>query len=350
VISVIVPAYNADDMLGDCLIALEAQTLPRDRYEVIVVDDGSRDQTVDVAREYGVRLICQKHAGPAAARNLGAKHAQGDLILFTDADCAPTKMWMERLVAPFDDPSVVGAKGVYRTRQRRLLARFVQLEYEYKYARMARQEVIDFVDTYSAAYRREVFLANGGFRTVFPTPSVEDQELSFRLARKKYQMIFVPQAVVYHRHDKTPREYWQRKFRIGYWKALLLRWHPERAAHDSHTPQTLKLQIGLMGLFLALIPLLPFWSLAWWGAVVAIFIFYLTTIPFYIRIIQQDLPIAMVAPFLFLLRALALGIGLFAGLIRFWGYPDLVDRGLSKFRFKSLRVLIGFPPYDDGGS
>jgi cellulose synthase/poly-beta-1,6-N-acetylglucosamine synthase-like glycosyltransferase len=319
-ISVIVPAYNAETTLDDCLRALEDQMLPRERYEIIVVNDGSTDQTAEVARGHDVRLLRQPHAGPAAARNRGAANARGDLLLFTDADCAPTTTWIERLTDPFDDPEIVGAKGTYRTRQQGLVARFVQLEYEHKYTRMARQETIDFVDTYSAAYRRDVFLANGGFDTIFPTISVEDQELSFRLTRKGHRMVFVPDAVVYHHHCTTPLAYFRRKIRIAYWKALLLRRYPERAIHDSHTPQTLKAQIGLLGLCLLLIPLTPFWASARWGVAVLSVCFALTALSFLLRVVQQDLPVISVAPFLLLWRALALGMGLVAGFLRF-GLP-----------------------------
>lgn len=316
-ISVIIPAYNAEDTLGSCLTALQVQSLACDQYEIIVVDDGSTDQTEEVARQYGVRLIHQPNAGPAAARNRGAQAAQGELLLFTDADCEPVPDWIERMVEPFHDPDVAGAKGVYRTRQKELVARFVQREYEDKYIRMSRQDCIDFVDTYSAAYRRDVFLANGGFDALFPTASVEDQELSFRLARKGYRLVFAPVAAVYHRHDTSLSEYWRRKFGIGYWKALLLRWHPERAVRDSHTPQVLKVQIGLEGLLGLFLFLAPFWALAHWPALAVAALFVLTTAPFLGRVARQDPAVAAVSPFLLVWRALALGAGLAAGFLRF---------------------------------
>ncbi|MEA3339293.1 MAG: glycosyltransferase [Chloroflexota bacterium] len=317
-ISIIVPVYNTEDTLDDCLVALETQTLPGEQYEIVVVDDGSTDGSADIARQHQVRLIQQPNAGPAAARNRGARAARGELLLFTDADCAPAPDWLERMMAPFRDPKVAGCKGVYRTRQTELVARFVQLEYEGKYARMAHQERIDFVDTYSAAYRRDIFLTNGGFDERFPTASVEDQEFSFRLARQGYRLVCVPQAVVYHRHDVTIGEYWRRKFGIGYWKALLLRWHPERAVRDSHTPQTLKAQVGLIGLLVALLFLAPFWSPIRWGALVLAALLWLTMMPFLLRLVGRDRAVAAAAPFLLTLRALALGAGLLAGFIRFY--------------------------------
>lgn len=317
VFSVIVPAYNAQDTLDSCLTALAAQSVARERYEIIVVDDGSTDGTVDIVRQHGVRLICQQNAGPAAARNRGAQAAQGDILLFTDVDCAPVPDWIERLTEPFSDPEVAGAKGVYRTRQKALVARFVQREYEDKYARMSPQKPIDFVDTYSAAYRRHVFLTNGGFEQRFPTASVEDQEFSFRLARKGYRLVFVPRAAVYHRHVTTVGAYWRRKFGIGYWKALLLRWHPERAVRDSHTPQVIKVQMALMGLLLLFVSMIPLWSPAGWGALALSTAFFLSTVPFALRAARHDRGVAAAAAVLLACRALALGTGLVAGGLRF---------------------------------
>ena len=188
-ISVIIPAKDAAKTIGECLQALlhqEGLQFDHD-YEVIVVDDGSTDDTAEIAEQYAVRVIRQTNLGPAAARNAGARIARGTLLAFTDADCAPSPTWLRDLTRPFHNPEVVGVKGVYRTRQTGLVARFVQLEYEYKYARMRNQASIDFIDTYSAAYRKEVFIQNGGFDESFRVPSVEDQEFSFRLARKGYQ-------------------------------------------------------------------------------------------------------------------------------------------------------------------
>ena len=243
-VSVIIPVYNGAAALPASLCALQRQTCPPD--EVIVVDDGSTDGSADVARGFGVCVISQRNAGPAAARNRGATVAQGDILLFTDADCVPAPDWVERMVIAFTDPAVAGAKGTYRTCQRELVARFVQAEYEDRYARMRLLQTIDFVDTYSAGYRRDVFLSSGGFDTSFPTASVEDQEFSFRLAEAGHRLVFVPDAQVFHTHDRTLGEYARRKFWIGYWKVRVVREHPDKLVRDSHTPQVLKVQILLL--------------------------------------------------------------------------------------------------------
>jgi len=99
-VSVIVPALNAAEHIGGCLAALLAQTYPAERTELIVVDNGSVDQTRGRVRESGARLLVERRVhSPYAARNAGFEHATGDVIAFTDADCVPAKDWIERGLA-----------------------------------------------------------------------------------------------------------------------------------------------------------------------------------------------------------------------------------------------------------
>ena len=314
-ISVVVPVRNAATTLAPCLEALASQSVAAGSYEIIVVNDGSTDNTRQVALAHNVCCLDIAPAGPAAARNRGVAQAAGELILFTDGDCAPAPDWIEQMSAPFTDPEVVGARGVYRTRQTSLVARFVQQEYQDKYDRTGQRATIDFIDTYSAGYRRSVFQANGGFETAFSAPSVEDQEFSFRLAQKGYKLLFAPRAAVYHRHDSTLTEYAHRKFWIGYWKAFLLRWLPEKALGDSHTPLSQRAQMGLAGLCAVAIVLGLAWHPLWWVAAALLAIFFATALPFFFKLWQRDRAVLLVAPVLLLLRAGALGLGLAAGLV-----------------------------------
>ena len=319
-ISVIVPACNAADTLQLCLDALATQDYPSSQYEVIVVDDGSTDETASIAQATSARVIRQANAGAAAARNAGARAAQGDLLLFTDADCAPVAGWIAALTAAFDDSRVAGAKGTYLTQQREIVPRFTQLEYEDRYDRMANAETIDFIDTYSAAYRRDVFFANRGF-----DPSimkVEDQELSFRLAEKGYRLVFTPDAVVYHRHNPTLRAYASRKYYIGYWKARLARSQPGRMVSDSHTPQVLKVQMLLAMASLAsvvmaalAVPLNPTLSIfGLFAAGVLALLFMVTAIPFLAKAWRRDRAVTLPGVGLLWVRALALSAGFAAGM------------------------------------
>jgi lipopolysaccharide/colanic/teichoic acid biosynthesis glycosyltransferase/glycosyltransferase involved in cell wall biosynthesis len=313
-VSVVVPAYNEARTIASCVAALQSQEYPRDCYEIIVVDDGSTDGTPTIAAEAGATVIHQQRGRPAAARNAGIRAARGDLILFTDGDCAPLPDWIAALVDPFSQNEVAGCKGIYATRQQSLVARFVQLEYEDKYDRLYGQSYIDFVDTYSAAYRRDVLVANNSFDERFPY--LEDQELSFRLARRGYRMVFQPDAIVFHNHAATLSDYFRKKFIIGFWKAQVIRRFPDRGVSDSHTPQVLKLQLLLMAvalLALAGMVLHPFSGLL---LAVVLALFLLTTIPFVRKAWAKDRTVAMSAPFLLAERALALGFGYGWGVLR----------------------------------
>ncbi len=314
-ISVVVPVRNSAATLGACLAALTRQTADPAAYEIIVVNDGSTDNTGEIARRMGLRCVDIAPSGPAVARNQGAAQAQGELVLFTDGDCEPAPDWIVQMCAPFADPEVAGARGVYLTRQTALVARFVQQEYQDKYDRTARRATIDFIDTYSAGYRRAVFLENGGFEGAFSAPSVEDQELSFRLAEKGYRLVFAPQAAVYHQHDSSLGEYIRRKFWIGYWKAFLLRWHPENALGDSHTPLSQRAQMGLLGLAGAAAAAGIVWRPLWWAAAASLALFFGSALPFFAKLWRRDRPVLLVAPALLAARAAALSVGLAAGFV-----------------------------------
>jgi len=319
-VSVVVPAKDAAETLPACLRALQQQSFPGSDYEIILVDDGSADRTAHIAEEAGVRVIRQETRGPAAARNSGAKAAKGDILVFTDSDCEPAEGFIEAMVRPFADPDVAAVMGAYRSRQPEPIAQFVQLEFEHKQERMARRGAINAVHTYAAAYRRRVFEAFGGFDESYPVPSNEDQEFSYRLARAGLKMVFQPQAIVFHTHDRTLGEFLQRKFRLGYWKALTLRKHPQHLRGDTHTPRSQQLQILIvlpMSLAVLAIPLVPFMG---WAAAGMCALFLLSGMPFAVSAARRAPWLLWMIPGMLLARAYAQALGLAAGFLRlaFW--------------------------------
>ncbi len=312
-ISVVIPAFNAAGTLANCLAALRRQVDVPAPFEVIVVDDGSDDATAEEARRFGVTLRRQSHAGPAAARNRGIQAACGELIFFTDADCIPADDWLAAMAQPFMTwPQVAGCKGVYVTRQRELIARFAQMEFEMKYRAMASRETIDFVDTYSAGYRRSVLLAAGGFDSSFPG-AAEDAELAFRLAARGEHLILNQAAVVWHHHPHTLFRYLRRKVSYGFWRARVYARHPAKVRGDSYTPRALWWQVPLAGAGLLAGVLSLLWSPALWllGGCLALFV--LACLPFVRQAARQGLVLALVTPALLWLRATALIGGLLAG-------------------------------------
>jgi glycosyltransferase involved in cell wall biosynthesis len=311
-VSVIIPARNAADVIPDCIKALQQQTCDRSALEIIVIDDGSSDTTPDVVKSAGITLFSQENRGPAAARNAGVKTARGDIILFTDADCRPAADWVDQMMEPFKNDAVMGVKGVYRSDQTEMTARFVQAEYEAKYRFMAAFKTIDFIDTYSAGFRRNAFTALKGYDESFPGASVEDQEFSFRMHEAGYQMVFTPRAVVTHLHATSLRRYFRKKFNIGFWKMKVLREHPQKAFRDTHTPQGLKLQIPVAFILPVLVCLAP---LTGWLPSVTFFCIFCGLGYREIRecLRKKAFDLAVISPFIMGIRAWGLGLGLLYG-------------------------------------
>lgn len=115
-ISVIIPAYNEENSIGECLESLKNQSL-RD-FEVIIVDDGSKDQTPKIINEYSSRdkrfkMILGEHKGAGYSRNLGAKSANGDILVFVDADMTFDKNYLKFLIAP-----IISGKSSIGTEER----------------------------------------------------------------------------------------------------------------------------------------------------------------------------------------------------------------------------------------
>ena len=264
-ISVIIPAYNEEENIGNCLHALMNQDFSREKYEVIVIDDGSTDNTPHIVDSFpGVRLLRQKNQGPAKARNWGAWEAKGEFILFTDADCVPHENWITEIMKSFEENAdIIAVKGSFETRQTKLISRFAQIEYLDKDDKLKKEPYIDFVGTDSAGYRSEVFLQAGGFDTVFPQASAEDVELSYRLANQGYKIIFNPRAKVYHLHAESLMDYWKKKYKFAYWRIVAVKKHPNKIWKDSHTPQSMKIQLLLTPLLLTSVVALPL--LGWAG-------------------------------------------------------------------------------------
>jgi len=327
-ISVIIPTYNSEKTIADCIGALEKQATDQ-RFEIIVVDDGSKDKTAEAVKPFKtVRFFQMAHKGPAFARDFGAKMAKGEILLFTDSDCAPEKNWIAEMVAPFSEKSVAGVSGTYRTNQKEIIARFAQYEIEARHEKMARQESIDFIGTFSAGYRKKIFSEFGGFDTSFSTSAGEDPELSFRISEAGHRMVFAPNAIVYHTHPDTVGKYLKQKFRNSYWRVYVYakRKKTFKGGH-SYTPISAILEAMFAGMSVLWLMVLISSMMAYKetnmlsiiSAFMALGSLLLTTVPSYSligHILKKDFAVGIMAPFIILARAFATAFGITLGVVR----------------------------------
>jgi glycosyltransferase involved in cell wall biosynthesis len=222
--SVVVPVYNGAETLKDCLHSLANQNMPRDAYEVIVVDDGSSDLSAEVAAQFDVRLLRQPNAGAAAARNTGMLAAAGEWVAFTDADCVASRGWLRALArataAVAEDVNCVAGKTL-GFNSVTPAARFADLFGSLDAARHLSHPRYPFAPSGNVAYRRSSLLEVGGYDPRYR--SYEACDLHQRLARLGGRSLFEPAALVFHKHRATWRQYWRQQRSYGEGLAYFMR-------------------------------------------------------------------------------------------------------------------------------
>ncbi|MCX6800743.1 MAG: glycosyltransferase [Candidatus Diapherotrites archaeon] len=313
--SIIIPAHNSEKTISGCLNSLINQQTEK-KFEIIIVDDGSIDSTakeIKKIKNTKIKYLCQKNSGPAKARNLGAKKSNGNIILFIDSDCVAEKNWLEEMLKPFSDKNVAAVQGAYKTKQKEFAAQFSQIEIEERYERMEKAKKLDWVGSYSAAYRAEVFRKMNGFDESFPIASGEDPELSYKISEKGYKISLNSKAIVYHSHPKTLLQYLKTKFFRAYYRPRMYSKHKAKMISDSYTPQTLKLQILCFYALILGIVLIPFSGI--WAYIVlsSILAHLLLGTNFFIFALKKNFLVAAASPTVLFLRSVVFGIGLVWG-------------------------------------
>jgi len=218
-ISVIIPTYNRPLQLALCLRALEALDFPRERFEVMVVDDGSVSP-LPAIEELGltleVTLIRQEHQGPAAARNNGAHRARGRSLLFLDDDCLPEPNWLRALAARVEPnrQEAVAGKTVNGCPDNIYDCASHLMSYQ-QYDRYENESApVDFLATNNLAMPADLFHAAGGFRTDLNL-AYEDREFCDRWLRLGHRLAYAPEAVVRHCRSMTLRSFCRQHWIYG---------------------------------------------------------------------------------------------------------------------------------------
>jgi glycosyltransferase involved in cell wall biosynthesis len=202
-ISVVVPAYNAERTLDTALAPLVGLLLDREIVELIVVDDGSTDATAWVAKEAGARVVPSGgRLGPAGARNVGAAAAKGNILWFVDADVVVHPDGAKILKEAFDRSKAAAVFGIYDEfpAATNFLSHYRNLAHRHHHVRAGRNAETFFAGC--GAVRTAAFRVAGGFDAArYPQPSIEDIELGVRLRRRGLTIRLEPELQA--RHLKT---------------------------------------------------------------------------------------------------------------------------------------------------
>lgn len=217
--SVIIPSYGRFPQLRECLGAFNKLDYPISKFEVIVVNDGYHPPPDEVIlpfqKQFDVRLISQKHSGPAAARNLGTSIAKGDYYAFTDDDCLVSTRWLQILASRFSErpETAIGGRTINALPKNHFsVASQAVLEVVFAYFN-SDPDHAEFVATNNMAVPAPIFKSIGGFHEEFTTS--EDRELCDRWRHKGLSLIYDPEVLVHHANPLTFRGFCKQHFNYG---------------------------------------------------------------------------------------------------------------------------------------
>ena len=237
----IIPTFNRWHSLQRTLDSLAAQSFPSHQFEIIVVDDGSTDETRAGQRHYPqVTFIRQGNRGPAAARNIGGAAARGDILVFTDDDCSVPPQWLQSITDLFSATQCDLLGGTTRN---------VAISY---YWSTIHQSITDFwqhvvnrgdhkdvfLTSNNMAIRKTAFDLIGGFDEQYHLPGGEDRDLAMRAVAVDLRAHFAADLIIDHHHQMTFGAFCRQHAKYGRGSFLLRTSHP-----GVKTPWTLYLKL-----------------------------------------------------------------------------------------------------------
>jgi len=226
-VSVVVCAYNAERTMDQCLASLGVLNYPD--YEVIVVNDGSRDRTLEIAQSYGYcRIISQTNKGLSVARNVGAHAATGEIVAYTDSDCVADPDWLIYLVSKMEASNLAACGGPnFPPPEDDLVPATVAVAPGGPTHVLISDEVAEHIACCNMAFRRDVLLSLGGFDPIYRAAG-DDVDICWRLQDAGYTIGFSPAAVVWHFRRNTVAAYCAQQRGYGKAEALVYSKHPFR--------------------------------------------------------------------------------------------------------------------------
>ena len=221
-VSVVVPARNAARTLADCIRSLVCVDYPPARREILIVDNGSTDDSRTIIEQFPVTYLSESRRGPSHARNRGIESSHGEIIAFTDADCVVTSRWLRSLIACFDEDDVWAVAGEILAYPPHTWAEYYMARRRRCWQRAALLAARPYMVTANVAFRRRTFDRIGLFDPRFITG--QDQDFSWRFLRAGLAIRYAPAAVVHHRHRAGPQDFFVQQ--LGWARgAVLLRRH-----------------------------------------------------------------------------------------------------------------------------
>ncbi len=222
-VSVIVTSLNDETLIKDCIVSLLGMDYPRERQEILVVDNGSTDRTAEIIKSFPVRYLWEGRRGESYARNQGIEASNGEILAFTEPDCVVSTGWLRELVQAFEEEGVGGVGGEILPYPGKTPAeRYAFRRVSHSQRWTMNHPIRPFAQAHNVAFSREVFQQIGLFDTRFPGGGWDDADLCWRfLTGTKFKLVHAPKAAVFHRYRTTAKDFFIMHMRYGYGLALI---------------------------------------------------------------------------------------------------------------------------------
>jgi glycosyltransferase involved in cell wall biosynthesis len=315
-VTLVIPGRNCAETLDACLAAVVPMLDGEDAAlrEIIFVDDGSTDDTPEIAKRFPVTVLAGGGRGPGAARNVGWRAAGTPFVWFVDSDCVAAPDALDRLVPHLAAPEVAAVSGTYgNAREDSLLACLIHEEIVERHRTMG--EEVDFLATFNVLYRRAVLETLDGFDERYL--KAQDAELSFRAREAGHALHFEPRSKVDHYHEAHWRSYLRTQRQQGFWRVWLHLEHRGHAVRNSYSNALDHAQPLIAMVLLASLPLVAVPSVRWLP-VIPLAALVATQLPMTLRLLRR-LGRVRYATFAWLgaVRAVWRGVGMTHGTIRY---------------------------------
>lgn len=233
-ISIIIPVKNEALLIGNCLKSLKQLNYPQDKLEIIISDGLSADNTVEIAKNYGAKIVKNEAQTVAPGRNVGFQNSKGERIAFSDADCVMDKNWLVNSLKYFEDKAVAGVGGPNINPQNeslfgravRFLFLFGSLASGSIYVSDSEKvKIVKNIPGCNAIYRREAL------EKVMPVDESlltgDDVEMNYQLINKGYKILYTPDVVVLHYRKDDPKKFWRQIYRYAIGRLQLAKKHKD---------------------------------------------------------------------------------------------------------------------------
>jgi glycosyltransferase involved in cell wall biosynthesis len=318
-VSIILTVKNEENKIGETLAALTEIDYPS--YEIILIDGGSTDQTLDIAQKFAINIVKTSNSYPGQARNIGIAHAQGNIIAFTDGDCIPNKDWLTNAVSLLKTNQANGVGGpLLPYKKSTFLAKAILNSLSAplvsagstNFIRHNQQRYVKSLPSSNAIYPKTILEDVGFFSDELRY--CEDTELNYRIINKNYKLLFSPNVVVQHN--------WKVASFLSLFK-LMLNYGAGRAIAVRKFRYLFSL-INLLPSVSLLFLLLSFiisTQIALLATIIYVLIILVPTISAIYQ--HQNLSLIYVAPFTYIFTHTAYAIGFIFGLIIGERYYDI---------------------------